>query len=685
MSSPTLSSARSIPGRRSSSSIGVATDPNHETIAVTESMTPVSKLDALRKKMKELSLDCYVIPTDDPHLSEYAPAAYMRRKFLTGFGGSAGTAVVTSDDALLWTDSRYWNEANMQLDSSLWTLMKQGEKKVPTIIEYLSEEAEKREQEFTNGDEGKKMRVGIDPFVFASSFADDFEEGMKKVAKEKLGDDSLEIAELVPSDDNLIDPIWGEERPPIPFNAFRAHPLEHAGLSIAEKVAKVREEMDTKKATMSVFCTLDDVAYLLNVRCMGDVDTCPVGIAYAIVTKEDVFLYCDSRKVESPDVQEHLSDVTIKPYEDIVNDIEQHVNVEGAKNKVWIDKSRSNLALVTVVPKKSLIDSQNAITPMKACKNKNELEGMRQAHVVDGAAMANFISWLEERIIVEGKPVSEVEIDEVLTGYRAKQPGFLECSFPTIAGVGSNAAIIHYSAKPNELMKYLDTSEPILIDSGGQYTYGTTDVTRTWHFGEATDNFKEVYTRVLKGNIGVDSLIFPENTPGFVLDAFARQSLWQGQKDYGHGTGHGVGAALNVHEGPMSISPRFGNKEVLKKGMVVSNEPGYYEDGNFGIRIENLLEIQFANPEDDEAPEDETSTEKKFLKFAKLTLIPIQKNLIDVTLLTTKELDWLDSYHELVYEKISPLLETGSLAMKWLEKSCEKIDRTKPRKEMKED
>jgi len=375
-------------------------------------------------------------------------------------------------------------------------------------------------------------------------------------------------------------------------------------------------------------------------------------------------------------VQEHLSDVTIKPYEDIVNDIEQHVNVEGAKNKVWIDKSRSNLALVTVVPKKSLIDSQNAITPMKACKNKNELEGMRQAHVVDGAAMANFISWLEERIIVEGKPVSEVEIDEVLTGYRAKQPGFLECSFPTIAGVGSNAAIIHYSAKPNELMKYLDTSEPILIDSGGQYTYGTTDVTRTWHFGEATDNFKEVYTRVLKGNIGVDSLIFPENTPGFVLDAFARQSLWQGQKDYGHGTGHGVGAALNVHEGPMSISPRFGNKEVLKKGMVVSNEPGYYEDGNFGIRIENLLEIQFANPEDDEAPEDETSTEKKFLKFAKLTLIPIQKNLIDVTLLTTKELDWLDSYHELVYEKISPLLETGSLAMKWLEKSCEKIDRT---------
>jgi len=212
---------------------------------------------------------------------------------------------------------------------------------------------------------------------------------------------------------------------------------------------------------------------------------------------------------------------------------------------------------------------------MKACKNEQELEGMRKAHEVDGAAMANFVSWLEEQVVVHGKSVSEVEVDEVLTAYRAEQPGFLERSFPTIAGVGRNGAIVHYSAKPGELMKYLDTSEPILIDSGGQYTYGTTDVTRTWHFGKATDEFKDVYTRVLKGNIAVDRQVFPENTPGFVLDVLARHSLWEAQKDYGHGTGHGVGAALNVHEGPMSISPRFDNKEELKSGMVVSNEPGY--------------------------------------------------------------------------------------------------------------
>jgi Xaa-Pro aminopeptidase len=456
----------------------------------------------------------------------------MRRKFITGFGGSAGTAVVTSHDAMLWTDSRYWNEANMQLDSSLWSLMKQGEPKVPTIIEYPGEIAKKKQDETTDGEETEKkiLKVGIDPFVFASSFADEFEEGMKKVAKEMTDDDNLEIGELVPSYENLIDPIWGLERPPIPHNRFRVHPLEYAGISVVEKVKKIREEMESKKATMAVFCTLDDVAYLFNIRCMGDVDTCPVGIAYATITKENVCLYCDMRKVESNDVQEHLSGVIIKPYEDIVEDLQQHVNDKDSNNKVWIDKSRSNLALVSVIPKKSLIDSQNAVTPMKACKNKQELEGIRKAHEVDGAAMANFISWLEETVVVQSKSVSEVEIDEVLTAYRAKQPGFLECSFPTIAGVGSNAAIIHYSAKPGDLMKYLDTSEPILIDSGGQYTYGTTDVTRTWHFGKATDEFKEVYTRVLKGNIGVDSMVFPEKTPGFVLDVLARQSLWEVQK-----------------------------------------------------------------------------------------------------------------------------------------------------------
>jgi len=383
------------------------------------------------------------------------------------------------------------------------------------------------------------------------------------------------------------------------------------------------------------------------------------------------------KKIESPEVQAHLIEITHKPYNDIVGDIEAHCKASKT-NKVWMDTSRANYALSSVIPTKALIDSQNAITPMKACKNIAELEGMRRAHKVDGAAMAKFMAWMEDQIVNQGRSISEVEVDEVLTACRAEQPGFLECSFATIAGVGPNAAIIHYRAKNDELMRHLDTSLPILIDSGGQYTYGTTDVTRTWHFGTPTEEFRDLYTRVLKGNIGVDTMIFPENIPGFVLDVFARKSLWEVGKDYGHGTGHGVGAALNVHEGPFGISPRYTNLEGLKKGMVVSNEPGYYEDGNFGIRIENLLEMQYVNPEHDkEVTDDEVKAgEKKFLKFAKLTMIPIQKNLINVNLMSEEELDWLDSYHEEVFSNVSPLLEPDSPAMKWLEKSCSKIDRT---------
>jgi Xaa-Pro aminopeptidase len=454
----------------------------------------------------------------------------MRRQFLSGFGGSAGTAVVTKDEALLWTDSRYFNEAALQLDSSCWKLMKQGQPKVPSIVKFLGEAAAKQYKATKSS-----LKVGIDPFVHPASFAKELKAAFADAAKSELNmeDEDVVIGELDTSNANLIDPIWGEERPEIPANPFRVHPLEYAGVSIADKVDKIRSEMKTKKATMAVFCTLDDVAYLFNVRAMGDVDTCPVGIAYATVSNDEITLYCDSRKVESEAAQEHLKEVTIKSYDDIVADVKSHCETEG--NKVWVDTSRSNLALSTVIPKNALVNSQNAVTPMKACKNEAEMEGMRKAHIVDGAAMAHFMAWLEIEIVEKGRSVSEVEIDEVLTGYRAEQPGFLECSFPTIAGVGSNAAIIHYRAKPGDLMQYLDMTQPILIDSGGQYEYGTTDVTRTWHMGEATPEFKDVYTRVLKGHIGVDTAIFPEKTPGFVLDVFARKALWEDGKDYGHG------------------------------------------------------------------------------------------------------------------------------------------------------
>jgi Xaa-Pro aminopeptidase len=426
----------------------------------------------------------------------------------------------------------------------------------------------------------KPLKVGIDPFVHAASGAKELEDAFAETTKQECAEGDAKIAVLESSSPNLIDEIW-QERPPIPTSPFRVHPLEYAGVSVADKITKIRKQMQDKKATMSVFTTLDDVAYLFNVRAKGDIDTCPVGISYATVTMDDVKLYCDPKKVENDQVKEHLQEVTVRPYDSIVADIEAHC---GGDSKVWIDKSRANYGICRIIPDKKLIDEQNAVVPMKAAKNEAELQGMRQAHIVDGIAMANFMAWLEDTIVNEGRSVSEVEIDEKLTGCRAQQPGFVELSFPTIAGVGANGAIIHYRAQANsDLLKYLNKENPILIDSGGQYTYGTTDVTRTWHFGTPTPEFVDWYTRVLKGHIGMDELVFPENIPGFALDIYARRWLWEAGKDYGHGTGHGVGAALNVHEGPMGISPRWTNKEGLKNGMVLSNEPGYYEDGNFGI------------------------------------------------------------------------------------------------------
>jgi Xaa-Pro aminopeptidase len=658
------------------------------------------------------------------NFSEYVPAAYMRRAFLTDFHGSAGTAVVlragdgSEDDdnsnssgaaaAYLWTDSRYWNEAGLQMDSRYWTLQKSGSTGVPTIPKWLASTALTRYQQnaasgANNNSNKPALRIGIDPFVHSASFVKEVQEQLDETAKEEGLDDGCCLGVLVTEHENLVDPIWGTARPAIPTSPFRVHPLQYAGVSVIEKLQSIRKEMTCKKSAAAVFCTLDDVAYLFNLRATGDIDTCPVGIAYGLVTDTDAFLYCDAKKIASEAVQQHLTKngVTARPYEDIVADVQAHCGVAAdafvpdgdskvqplqerrkltKQRKVWLDTSRANYALSAVIPESNLLDVQNAVTPMKASKNAAELAGMREAHIVDGIAMAKFMAWLENEINIVGRVVSEVEIDRVLTGFRAEQKGFIECSFPTIAGVGSNGAIIHYRAsESSDLVKYLDKTLPILIDSGGQYEYGTTDVTRTWSFQDKPDpTFVDYYTRVLKGNIGLDVMVFPENTPGFVLDVYARRWLWDKGDDYGHGTSHGVGAALNVHEGPMSIAPRWTNREVLKRGMVLSNEPGYYEDGNFGIRIENLIEISYVKPEHNAEPNDTPSGDgkKKFLKFSKLTMIPIQKNLIDASMMTKEELDWVDSYHADVLEKVGSRLEKGSPALKWLQRACEKIERT---------
>lgn len=685
------------PLARSNRSINISSYPRGGSLLTQATMASTStyestaveacpKLDALRSRMKELDLDAYIVPSDDPHLSEYVPKAYMRRAFLSGFKGSAGTVVVTRQNAYLWTDSRYFNEASQCLNPLHWKLMKQGTPNIPTIPIFLARNAAHKFKQTSI-----TFRVGIDPFLHPASFAKEVTDAFLKETPTSGVATPTTVGEIdtLDKEGNLIDPIWGTDRPPIPQSPFRIHPLQYSGTSVSQKIASVRKEMEEKGATLSVFCALDDIAYLLNVRAKGDIETCPVGIAYATVAAGDgeVTLYCDGEKV-GEGVNAHLVEAGVvrREYEEILPFLQSHLD-ETIEPKVWIDQTRANYALGRVIPSHQLLNAPSAITSMKAVKNKTEIAGMRQAHLYDGVVMAQFISWLEHTILVERRTVSEVEVDEVLTGMRVEQPGFIECSFPTIAGVGPNGAIIHYRAETGtDLLRHLDHTQPILIDSGGQYECGTTDVTRTWHFGDATADFKEYNTRVLKGHIAVDQMVFPEGTPGFVLDVFARKALWDVGKDYGHGTGHGVGAALNVHEGPQSISPRWGNTEVLKKGMIVSNEPGYYQDGVCGIRIENLLEISFVNEADnvafdqglsegDDGYPSKATGEKKFLKFNRLTMIPIQKNLIDLRIMSEEELDWIDSYHEEVLGNVAPLLEEGTPAMVWLRKACEKIER----------
>ena len=351
--------------------------------------------------------------------------------------------------------------------------MKQGEPKVPTIPKFISNLAVDYYKQ-----NGTPFKVGIDPYVHSASFAKELNEAFEKAAEdvevESVNGDEpttpvIGQIDTLDGKPNLVDSIW-EDQPDLPKNPFRVHPLKYAGMTVSDKVDKIRSEMSEKKASLAVFGALDDVAYLFNVRCMGDVETCPVGIAYATISNDEVTLYCDPEKVQSNEVSDHLKEagVIIKPYGDVVADVESHVS-SNKRHKVWLDLTRSNYAVSRVIPAASLIDAQNPITPMKACKNAAEMEGMRRAHIVDGAAMANFMAWLENALIVEERTVSEVEIDEVLTGYRAKQPGFYEPSFPTIAGVGSNGAIVHYrAAEGSELLKHLDRTQPILIDSGGQ-------------------------------------------------------------------------------------------------------------------------------------------------------------------------------------------------------------------------
>ncbi|GAU11522.1 hypothetical protein TSUD_345120 [Trifolium subterraneum] len=580
------------------------------------------KLTALRRLFSkpDVSIDAYIIPSQDAHQSEFIAECYGRRQYISGFTGSAGTAIVTNDKAALWTDGRYFLQ-----------------------------------------------------FLFTSDAA----EQLKHIISKK----NHELVYLYNS--NLVDEIWKEARPEPPNKPVRVHDLKYAGLDVASKLSSLRSELVKAGSSAIIVSALDEIAWLLNLR-GSDIAHSPVAYAYLIVEIDGATLFIDDSKV-TEEVDDHLkkANIEIKPYNSIISETE---NLAARGAALWLDTSSVNAAIVNAYKAacdkyyqnyenkhktgNKVFDGSNEksdvgvpiavhkLSPVslaKAIKNEMELKGMQNCHLRDAAALAQFWDWLETEIN-NNRVLTEVEVSDKLLEFRSKQDGFLDTSFDTISGSGPNGAIIHYKPEP-ESCSIVDPNKLFLLDSGAQYVDGTTDITRTVHFGKPTAREKECFTRVLQGHIALDQAVFPEDTPGFVLDAFARSFLWKVGLDYRHGTGHGVGAALNVHEGPQSISYRYGNFTPLVNGMIVSNEPGYYEDHAFGIRIENLLYVRNV-----ETPNRFGGIQ--YLGFEKLTYVPIQIKLVDVSLLSATEIDWLNNYHSVVWEKVSPLLD-GS-ASQWL-------------------
>lgn len=537
--------------------------------------------------------------------------------------------------------------------------MRAGNPGVPTTSEWLNEVL------------APGARVGIDPFLFTSDAAEE----LKHVISKK----NHELVYLYNS--NLVDEIWKEARPEPPNKPVRVHDLKYSGLDVASKLSSLRSELVQAGSSAIIVSALDEIAWLLNLR-GSDIPHSPVVYAYLIVEIDGAKLFIDDSKV-TEEVDDHLkkANIEIRPYNSIVSEIE---NLAARGAALWLDTSSVNAAIVNAYKAacdrcyqnyeskhkteskgfdRSIANSDvpiavqksSPVSLAKAIKNETELKGMQDCHLRDAAALAQFWDWLETEI-TNDRISTEVEVSDKLLEFRSKQAGFLDTSFDTISGSGPNGAIIHYKPEP-ESCSTVDANKLFLLDSGAQYVDGTTDITRTVHFGKPTTREKECFTRVLQGHIALDQAVFPEDTPGFVLDAFARSFLWKVGLDYRHGTGHGVGAALNVHEGPQGISYRYGNLTPLVNGMIVSNEPGYYEDHAFGIRIENLLYVKNV-----ETPNRFGGSQ--YLGFEKLTYVPIQIKLVAVSLLSTTEIDWLNNYHSVVWEKVSPLLD-GS-ARQWL-------------------
>ncbi|MDR6156792.1 Xaa-Pro aminopeptidase [Chryseobacterium sp. SLBN-27] len=575
-------------------------------------MTSKEKIAALRKEMQENNVDAFIVYSADPHMSEYLPEEWQERAWLSGFLGSAGFVVVTKDKAGLWTDGRYFTQAAIELEGSGIDLFKEGMEGTPNYIDWIISEIP------------AEGRVAVN--ALATSHAN------WEILTEKLNAKNITLLDLP-----LLDNIWKERGMPSK-NPIFVHPVERAGKSVAEKIAAIRQKMESMEATVHVISSLDDVAWTLNLR-GSDVQSNPVFLGYIVITKNDAKLFTDLEKLEV-EARKQMDEAWVKmmPYEEFYNCLKAFRN-----EKVLVSPNSNQSIFEALKSENKMIKAPVPGNLMKAQKNETELEGFRKVMVRDGVAMVKFLYWLTHNAGKE--PMTEYSIGEKLRGFRAEGENFVGESFGSIVGYKDNGAIMHYSAK-SEGSKEVTNDSSILVDSGGQYLEGTTDITRTFALGAVSDEFKRNSTLVLQGMIRLSMVKFPKGTRGVQLDAIARLPLWMHGKDFNHGTGHGVGSFMNVHEGPQNIRKDMNPQELLP-GMVCSNEPGYYVEGEYGIRHENLIAVR----------ESEKTDSGTFYEFETLTFCPFFKDTIVKEILSEEEIAWLNNYHKTCAEKIGPHLE----------------------------
>ena len=600
------------------------------------------RLSALREVMQREHLSAFIFPSTDAHQSEYVADHWKGREWISGFNGSAGTAVVTMTSAALWTDSRYFLAAEEQLRGAEYKLMKLKIEGTPTIAEWLGQELR----------EVRSPEVGIDGMVCSTSEVEQLVSDLRHQGGITLR-----------TNFDPLQQVW-RDRPALPLNKIEVHPLEYAGEGFTQKIARIRRALREKHADGMLVSALDDIAWTLNLR-GTDVHCTPVFIAYLLISTTKVTLFTDKRKL-SREVEAYLKENNVETddYTNIKNGLKGYF-----EENILLDPDETSYVLMKAVTRKVIRES-SPIPAMKIVKNEAEVAGYRRAMIRDGVAMVRFLKWLEESLLSPSSleaPLSELSIDRKLTALRAEQPLYRDLSFDTIAGYEAHGAIVHYEATP-ETDAEIEPKGLLLLDSGAQYQDGTTDITRTIALGPVTDEQRHVYTLVLKGHIALARAVFPNRTKGTQLDVLARQFMWREGLNYLHGTGHGVGSYLSVHEGPQQIRMEW-KPQPLVANMTITNEPGIYLAGRFGVRIENTMIVVPADTSKFFSVDDEAER-GSYLQLEPLTLCPIDKTPIVLDMLTDDERKWLNDYHALVYERLAPLLSSEERA--WLrEKTSE--------------